>query len=227
MSDRESPVSLIDGIVREMRAPILGIASAAQLLRFRAREDPVIERNVGRILHEVERLNHVLSALDELSRLGPPTLAPGDPDAVWDEVIAGHQGDLESRSLALQRRRPAASHGHHAHHSHHAKHAVDAEQLARAFAQLLLNAAEAAPEASDIVLESETLPDGRWRCRLSNGGPPVAPDVLPRVFDPFVTTKPGGTGLGLPLARRIVQGHGGTIELSTGAEGTVVTVELP
>ena len=221
MSDRASPVSLIDGIVREMRTPILGIASAAQLLRFRGREDPVIERSIGRILHEVERLNHVLGALEAYAHLAPPSLAPSDPDVVWDEVIAGRQGDLESRALALHRTRPTPlPHGHH-------RHQIDAEQLSKAFAQLLLNAVDAAPEASDITLASETLPDGRWRCRLHNGGPPIPPDVLPRIWDPFVTTKPGSTGLGLPLARRIVEGHRGTVTLASAAEGTTVVVELP
>jgi len=68
------------GIARELRNPLFGISSAAQLLRFRVRDDPVIEKNVGRILREVERLNGMVAALLEYGRPAPMRAAPGDPD---------------------------------------------------------------------------------------------------------------------------------------------------
>jgi len=105
---------------------------------------------------------------------------------------------------------------------------IDTEQIAHVFVSVLSNAVDAAPEGSDLTLTSSTLPGGAWRCRLHNDGPPISPDLLPRVFELFFTTKPGGSGLGLALCQRILDDHGGTISLdSTADAGTTVTITLP
>jgi signal transduction histidine kinase len=215
-SDAAAQISA--GIAHELRNPLFGISSAAQLLRYRASEDPVIEKNVGRILREVERLNRMVTALLDYGRPRPLQLVPGDPDAIWDDVLEESRGSLESRSLHVDRARAAAP----------PTCAIDAEQLKHLFQIVLANAIEAAPPASDLALESETLADGRWHCRLRNGGAAIAADALPRVFEVFFSTKPGGTGLGLALARRIVEDHGGTIGIDSAPErGTMVTITLP
>ena len=206
------------GVSQELRNPIFGISSAAQLLRFRAREDPVMEKNVGRILREVERLNRMVGTLGELGRPIALNLSTHDPDAVWDDVLQSERGRLESRALAVQRTRPESG----------AAIVLDAEQLAQAFRNILSNAVDAAPEATDISLESVVVPNGGWRCRLTNGGPPIAPETLPRVFELFLSTKPGSTGVGLALAQRIVEEHDGTIAIQSSRDaGTTVSVSLP
>jgi signal transduction histidine kinase len=206
------------GIAREMRNPLFGISSAAQLLRFRVRDDPVIERNVGRILREVERLNGVVSSLLEYGRPAPMQTAPADPDAIWHSVLITKRGLLESRALVM---------------SHHPAEPrstceLDAEQIAVVFSNVLSNAVDAAPEGTDLLLTSASMANGTWRCRLHNDGPPIAPEALPRVFDLFFSTKPGGAGVGLALCQRILDDHGGTIGIeSTVDTGTTVTITLP
>jgi signal transduction histidine kinase len=93
------------GVAQELRNPIFGISSAAQLLRFRAREDPVMEKNAGRILREVERLNRMVSTLLELGRPIALKLSHADPDVVWDDVIESERGRLESKSVVVRRTR--------------------------------------------------------------------------------------------------------------------------
>ena len=206
------------GIAHELRNPLFGISSAVQLLRFRAREDPVVEKNVGRILREVERLNRMATELLEFGRPSSLTGKITDPDAVWDDVLEGQRGRLESRSLQLQRTRAQPA----------ARCTIDPDQVARVLINVLLNAVDAAPEASDLTLVTTTLPSGAWRCRLHNGGPPIPADALRRAFELFFSTKPDGTGIGLALCQRIVEEHHGTIELESGAEsGTTVTIVLP
>jgi signal transduction histidine kinase len=205
------------GVAHELRNPLFGISSAAQLLRFRVKDDPVVEKNVGRILREVERLNSMVTSLLEYGRPSPIRLETADPDDVWDEVLENQRGLLESRAILLERTRAV-----------HTACAIDPQQLAQVFINLLVNATDAAPEASDLTLTSSVLATGMWRCRLHNGGAAIPPDVLPRVFEIFFSTKPGGTGIGLALCQRIVEEHGGTISLESAPEcGTTATVVLP
>ncbi len=204
------------GIARELRQPLLAISSAAQLLRFRVAEDPVVEKNVGRILREVERLNAFSSALLEYARTDALHLAPGDPDALWDEVLDNERGRLESRALLVQRSR--ATPGVHC--------AMDASQVRRLLTELLENADEAAPEGTDLVLASSVAGDGAWHCELRNGGT-LAPDALTHAFDLFFTTRAGSAGIGLALARRIAEDHGGVLTLRSDAQGTTATLTLP
>jgi len=206
------------GIARELRNPLFSISSAAQLLRFRVRDDPVVERNVGRILREVERLNGVVSSLLEYGRPEPVRMAAADPDSVWRSVLEAKRGLLESKALAVR---------------HHLAEpritcSIDPEQIAQVFSNVLANAVDAAPEGSDLVLTSTVRPSGAWRCRLHNDGPPIAPDLLPRVFELFFSTKPGSAGVGLALCQRILDDHGGAITIeSTADNGTTVTITLP
>ena len=205
------------GVAQELRNPIFGISSAAQLLRFRAREDPVMETNVGRILREVERLNRMVGTLVELGRPIVLKLALADPDSVWDDVLESERGRLESRSIAIRRTKPDTP----------TSISIDTEQLAQAFKSILSNAVDAAPVATDISLQSAILPNGGWRSRLTNGGSPIPPDMLPRVFEPFLSTKPGSSGVGLAVAQRIVEEHHGTIAIESNSEsGTTVVVSL-
>ncbi len=209
---------LAAGIAHELRNPVFAIASAARLLRFRVADDPVVERNIGRILREAERLNGFVSALLDYGRPAPIRLAPADPDDVWDDVFQAERGALESKALIVRHRAAAPR----------VVCEIDAQQLAQAYTQMLANAIDAAPEGSDLILNATVLANGDWRCELRNEGPPVSQEVLPHVFDLLVSTKPGHAGVGLALAQRIVLEHGGTIVLHSDAtQGTIVTLMLP
>ncbi len=205
------------GVAHELRNPLFGISSAAQLLRFRTGEDPVVEKNVGRILREVDRLNRMVGSLLDYGRPHTPVLAPNDPDLVWDDVFEGQRGRLETKGLTLVRTRasPAMSCR------------LDAEQFAQVCSNILVNACDAASEGSTLTLSSSPH-QGGWRCRLHNGGAAIPDDVLARVFELFFSTKTGGTGIGLALCQRIMDEHHGDISLeSTPETGTTVTVTLP
>jgi signal transduction histidine kinase len=104
---------------------------------------------------------------------------------------------------------------------------ADPFQLKHALLNLVLNALQATPVGGAITIE--TAGDTRaLEIRVRDTGQGVAEEVLPRVFDAFFTTREGGTGLGLPIARRIAEAHGGTLVLrSRDGEGAVARLSLP
>lgn len=110
---------------------------------------------------------------------------------------------------------------------------ADGEKLTRAIANLLANAADATVELPDdrreVRVEAGTSLDARdvW-IRVCDRGPGIEPDVRERIFDPWFTTKPNGNGLGMAIARKLCEAHGGTLEIEkTDASGTAMLMTLP
>ncbi|MDA8106160.1 MAG: HAMP domain-containing sensor histidine kinase, partial [Nitrospiraceae bacterium] len=99
---------------------------------------------------------------------------------------------------------------------------ADRDKITQVFLNLLNNAIDAARH--EISVSVKTI-DGRTEIRISDDGPGIKEQDLERVFDPFFTTKKGGTGLGLPICKKIVEDHGGTIEIY-GEDSKGTTVEL-
>lgn len=104
---------------------------------------------------------------------------------------------------------------------------LDRELFKQALLNLILNAEQAMPEGGQIVLQTRA--EGEWACLdVIDSGTGIDPDTMKKLFRPFHTTKPGGTGLGLPLTRKIVRAHGGDIEVqSEPGRGTKFTIRLP
>jgi signal transduction histidine kinase len=104
---------------------------------------------------------------------------------------------------------------------------ADAELLKVALQNLLVNAAQAMDTRGDILVRLGS-DGGAVHIDVVDCGTGIAPDILPRLFTPFFTTKARGTGLGLPTVRRIAEAHGGRVEVvSSDAGGTHVRFTLP
>ncbi|WP_201278990.1 PAS domain S-box protein [Leptolyngbya iicbica] len=103
----------------------------------------------------------------------------------------------------------------------------DRDRLTQVFINLLSNACEACPEGDRITC-SLCVNDDTVNIHVHNGGDPIPPETLPKLMQPFFTTKSTGNGLGLAITRRIVEAHDGAIAFtSNAASGTTVTVTLP
>jgi two-component system, NtrC family, sensor histidine kinase HydH len=109
---------------------------------------------------------------------------------------------------------------------------LDRDLFKQALLNLLLNAKQAMSQGGELTilteLECAGLHPSHIRLRLIDNGNGMSPDVLAKVFRPFFSTKPGGSGLGLPTSRKIVEAHGGTIDAeSEVGRGTKFTIRLP
>lgn len=116
-------------IAHELRAGVMGVTSAAQLLRYSAPQDPVAEKSLGRILQEAERLSALHEALTEYATELPPRLLAGDPDAVWAGALRSMRGAVEAKGIQVTH--AAAS---------RAAVRLDGDQLARSFERALHHA---------------------------------------------------------------------------------------
>ena len=114
----------------------------------------------------------------------------------------------------------------------------DEDLLHRAVFNIALNAVQAAREDGHVWVEVASVPPeqlpvgvsferGAASVRITDDGPGIPPEVRAKMFDPFVTTKPGGTGLGLPIVHRAIEAHRGLVFVDSGKSGTRFTVLLP
>lgn len=106
----------------------------------------------------------------------------------------------------------------------------DAQLLGHVVLNLIINAIEALPEqgeAHNTITISTDFVDGSVMLIVADTGPGIPDENRDRIFEPFITTKDGGTGLGLAVSQQIVSGHGGTIRAESSARGTRIIVELP
>ena len=104
---------------------------------------------------------------------------------------------------------------------------ADPALLEQVFWNLFLNSAEAMKSGGEIKVSIRATPK-TVDMTIADSGAGIPADILPRIFRPFVTTKPSGTGLGLPLCRNIVEAHGGTIEITSDVgRGTTVRLQFP
>jgi len=105
---------------------------------------------------------------------------------------------------------------------------ADGEQLKQVLLNLMINACQAIPGRGTISISTAMESPDRLVIHVIDSGTGIAPQDVEKVFDPFFSTKPAGTGLGLAVIQRIINGHNGRIELTSGQEkGTDVKISLP
>jgi signal transduction histidine kinase len=158
---------------------------------------------------EVRQLNQMVKEFLDIGRpakLKKTRLAWTD---LVEQVQRSVQHQLTSKAVALESFGPADL-----------TIFADPEQMKLVLLNLVLNAIEAVPENGRIQVAAEEVSEsGEIVLSIKDDGPGVAPEDLSRIFEPYFTKRPGGTGLGLALVRRIVEQHGGTIRVQNQPEG--------
>jgi two-component system, NtrC family, sensor histidine kinase HydH len=190
-------------IAHEVRNPLAVIRSAAQGLgETLSADDDDGRRACAFITAEIDRLSNVVTKLLAFAR--PPRLAPRPVEvrAVVDRALLVAESELAAKRVAV--RRSDADPG--------AVVEADFDLLCQTVLGLVQNAVEAMPGGGEIVVETRRVDDG-VEVAVADSGSGVPPDLRERVFEPFFTTRGSGTGLGLAVARQIVEAHGGTLDV--------------
>jgi two-component system, NtrC family, sensor histidine kinase HydH len=205
---------LAAGVAHEVRNPLV----AVKLLIESALAGGELTADDLRVIHgEVGRLEQTVSGLLDFARPAPPRREVADLRAVVSAGVELVRGRADLQNVEVRFAAPAGP----------LPAAVDAAQVQGVVVNLLLNALDALRGGGRIDVDLSRTPAG-IELSVRDSGPGIAADVLPRLFEPFVSTKDTGTGLGLNVSRRVVREHGGEITGRNRPEGgAVFTVTLP
>jgi len=202
---------LAAGLAHELRNPLASIMGAQELLA----QAPGLEGEYRRLmeiaLRESSRLEALVTRFLEFARPAPPRRAPCDLSALVEETLDAFRNDPAAARIELERELRAA------------RTEADPDQLRQVLWNLVLNAAQAAgdPERGGpghVRVTCGEDGDGAYLV-VDDDGPGIPPEHRERIFLPFFTTKPLGTGLGLANVHQLVDAHGGAISVETSPAG--------
>ncbi len=214
--------AMASGLVHEVRNPLVALKTFTQMLPVKG-GDRVFRDNFARVVgREIGRIDELLNRFRALANPPAQPLVPLDLAGPLEASLELIRARLEAQRIHLNYTRtvvPPLVLG-------------NASQLEQLFLNLLLNAIEAIGEGGELsvrVSETETVTGQGVRVEVSDTGPGIPEEILPRIFNPFVTTKTQGTGLGLAICRSICDAHRAQLEAqnNSGGPGCTFAVEFP
>lgn len=202
------------GVAHEIRNPIA--AARLQGENALAGDDARRQEAIGDMLEQIDRLDGLVGELLAMTQRVEPKPVDVDLDTFLAEQIARHKDTASAKALTVTVRAEGGG-------------SFDPAVTGRILDNLLTNAIRHAPERGTVSLQATKAP-GLLTFTVADTGSGVAPEVVERMFEPFVTGRPDGTGLGLAIARELADAHGGRLLLvsprgETG--GAVFALELP
>lgn len=218
--------TLAAGLAHEIRNPLGGIRGAAQLLRREMDSHPSFAQYTDIVIREVDRVNHLIEQLLDLSRPPKLNLAPLNIHELLDDVLLLEMQTVREHKVEVRKRfdpslPPIRG---------------DRAQLTQLFLNLIRNALQAINGQGWLTITTRIETDfhireqGKMRGKfiwvdIEDNGPGIREQDLPHIFSPFFTTKNNGTGLGLAICYRIVKEHGGLIRVES-REGNGATFKV-
>lgn len=209
-------------VAHEVKNPLVPIRLTVENLK-RAREkdprlfDELFDEGTRTILEEVEQLRRLVTEFSEFARLPAPRPQPIDLHGLVEGVLELHAAEPRLEIVRTYRAGPATID-------------ADGEQLSRALKNVVGNAVEAMREGErpprlEVFTGAE---GGMVEIRVCDSGPGIPPDAAGKVFEPYFTTKPQGTGLGMAIVYRIVTEHGGVVDADNRPDGgACIRIRLP
>jgi two-component system NtrC family sensor kinase len=213
---------MLAGVAHELNNPLTAILGVTELLREREGADEPTKRQLELTHRQARRAARIVQNLLEFSRPASPQKKSLDVNGLVERTLQLHEHSLRRNNIEVDFHPQAGLPGV----------IGDANQLIQVFLNLVTNAEQAIREVRDtgrIQIRLATTAN-RITVTVQDDGVGIRPEALPRIFDPFYTTKRpgGGTGLGLSICMSIIREHGGNIEAeSLPAGGSAFTVYLP
>lgn len=202
------------GAAHEIRNPLAVIQGFLALMEHSFSDEEKEQYYIPLVLKELDRINAIIKNMLLMSKPEAPILKQVKMEDLIRDILPLIGQSSEKNIEFILELDPHPLH-------------VDPNQLKQIFHNLIRNSMEAVEKKGRISIKS-TVENGWYRIDLQDTGTGIPGEMQKTLFDPFSTSKEGGTGLGLPLVQRMVESHGGTIELtSTSESGTTFCMKLP
>ncbi len=208
---------MLGGVAHEVKNPLGGIELFSGLLaeELAGKEGLADARaHVEKVRRELDYLKRIVDDFLAYAREQKLAKVRFEAAGLVQGAVDHLRGEAESRQVALQSSSAAG------------QVEGDVSLLTSALVNLVKNAVQAAPKGSAVKVIG-TAEKGRYAIEVQDQGPGIPKELQSRVFEPFFTTREKGTGLGLPLARKLAEAHGGTLKVSSMPGDTTFRLELP
>lgn len=200
--------SLVAGVAHEVRNPLFGISAVVESLERRLRESDGLARHLGFLRRELDRLESLMGDLLEFGRPVRLEASPDDLDVAVADAVRSSAALFERAGVGLELASTESG----------LRVRMDRGRAVQALVNVLENAAHHSAPGRQVVV---TTGRNRGWCEVvvHDAGLGFDPAEIDRVFEPFYSRRPGGTGLGLPIVARIVDLHGGEVEVGNHPDG--------
>ena len=210
--------SLAAGVAHEIRNPLSSIKGFATYFRERYRDNPEDRETADVMIREVDRLNRVITQLLEFARPLTMHRVPTSLQAVIRHAVKMVESEAQAKRIVVETDlSPEVG-----------EISLDADRMTQVLLNLLQNAVGAMEGGGVLRISVARRDEKGVRITVADTGIGIPKEDLPRVFDPYFTTRPSGTGLGLAIVHKIVEAHGGEVRLESElGSGTTATILLP
>jgi two-component system sensor histidine kinase HydH len=196
-------------MAHELKNPLTSIKGLVQVNRKEADARGLPAEDLRIIEQEIRRMERTLQTFLDFARPSQPHRRQVELAAVVGRVLALIVGRAEKQQVVVRLKRPDSP----------VLVEADQDQTQQLLLNLILNALDVMPRGGTLEVVLHAPRGGRVELQVFDTGPGIAPDLLPRIFDPFVSSKETGLGLGLAVSRRIAEDHGGRLAAANRPEG--------